>query len=63
MLRVKWENIVGLIFGFEFISCIVKHINKNGFDFTLVMYELMIYGFILIAVCLGIRSLRKTLMQ
>lgn len=58
LLRVKWENIISLLFGILFIISIIKHISENGL-FEMLGTEIALYGLMLYALWYSIRTTRK----
>ena len=63
ILRIKWENIISSLLAFYSIDCILSHIARNGFQFEVVGFEIIVYSLILSLIYVTTLSLRKDLLK
>ena len=63
LLKVKWENIIGILLAIFNIQCIISHIKLNGFHFEIVGLEVIIYSLIWLLTFTSIYSIRQTLLE
>lgn len=61
MRKIKWENIIGILVGLQFIYCIAYHISRNGFEMSAVGLEVIIYLLVWCGLYTSIYYLRKEL--
>ena len=63
LVNVKWEKIMSIFISIFFITCIVKHIIRNGFDVQMFMFEIIIYALIGTKFYIAIYSFRENLKE
>lgn len=63
ILRVKWENIIGLTVGIFFSYCIVKHMVINGLVLNILIQEIIVYGLATLIAYYGFKVIRQLLLD
>ena len=63
LAHIKWENIIGLLFGLFNIYCIISHIKLNGFVFELFGLEVIIYSLFWLLIYTSVLSVRQMLLE
>lgn len=57
--RIKWENIFGLFMGLIFTAMTIKYVILNGFNFNVIMFDLLYVGASILVVMWCIKMTRK----
>lgn len=63
ILHIKWENIIGIALILLFITCIISHIIRNGFDMFTIELEIIIYSLAFAIMYESIYALRIELLR
>ena len=63
LLNVKWENIMAILTTIFFTTSIIKHIIRNGFDWTMFLFEILIYGLVASMTYIAFYSIRRDLKE
>lgn len=59
LFRVKWENIFAIITGLILTSMTIRFFMINGFDFNLLMFDLLYVGIIIAIIRWSIKLSRR----
>lgn len=57
--RIKWENIFGIITGLILTGMTIKYVILNGFNFNVIMFDLVYVSVSILAVMWCIKMTRK----
>lgn len=57
--RIKWENIFGMIMGIIFTEMTIKYVILNGFNFNVIMFDLLYVSASILVVMWCIKMTRK----
>lgn len=63
LLKVKWENIVGILAFLFNTYCIISHIKLNGFQFEIFGLEIIIYSLFWLLIYTSVLSVRQMLLE
>ena len=57
--RIKWENIFGIITGSILVGMTIKYVIQNGFDFNVIMFDLVYVSLSILAIMWCVKMTRK----
>ena len=60
LMKIKWENIFGIIMGIILTSMTIKWIIQNGFNLNVIMFDLVYIFMSIITVMFCIKQTRKS---
>ncbi len=63
MWKVKWENIFAIITGLILLIMTINFFIKNGFDFNVLMFEIVYAGLTIMALRWSIKLSRKFFLE
>lgn len=57
--KVKWENIFGVITGSIFLGMTIKYVIQNGFNFNVIMFDLVYVAMSILIIMWCVKMTRK----
>ena len=57
--RIKWENIFGIITGSILAGMTIKYVIQNGFDFNVIMFDLVYVTISILTIMWCVKMTRK----
>lgn len=63
MWKVKWENIFAIITGLILLIMTINFFEKNGFDFNVLMFEIVYAGLTIMTLRWSIKLSRKFFLE